>query len=116
MKVDNFENDFYHAINNPGIGDCGLLSDFWYIDMDNTWEHPIMKLVLAITNYKKNPNNAYINTPIFIYINYECIVSLNNWENPKFFTTSFLTLFSFRIRGYIFTTHNQKKEKILLEV
>lgn len=73
-----------------------------------------MILVSATINYKNKFNKDYTYYSILIYRSSRYVISLNNWENPKYFTTSFSTLFPFGIKGHIFTIHGQKKEKIFL--
>lgn len=112
FEVDNFKNDLHYSVINVRISNSGLLSGHLYTDMGDIWEHPTMKSVLPITNNKKNPNNAYANDLILIYTNHKYIIFLKNWENPKFFTVSFPTLFLLRIRDHVSITHGQKKYAI----
>ena len=95
LEVGNFENNLYHAANNIRIGNSGLLSGCLYIDVNNTREHPTIKLVLAITSHKNRSYNDNTNSPIWIYENNESVTPLNNWNNPKYFRISFRTFFSF---------------------
>lgn len=81
MEADNFENNFYHIASNAEIGDLGLLSSCLYTNINNTQEYSIMKLVLAIINYKNRSNNDKINSLIFTYQNNKYITLLNNWDN-----------------------------------
>lgn len=60
LKADNFKNDLYDAVKNTKIGDSSLLSSCLYTYMDNTWENPDMKLVLAITNWEKNQTRTIL--------------------------------------------------------
>lgn len=78
MKVENFKNDFYHIINSTEIGDLSLLNGYLYTNTDDTQKHFAIKLILAITNYKKKSINKNNNLSILIYKNNECIISLNN--------------------------------------
>ena len=52
LSTDNYENDLHHAVNDAGIDDSGILSGCLYTDADDAREHPTMKLVSAVTNYK----------------------------------------------------------------
>lgn len=110
MKIDNFENNLHHAVNNLGIGDSSLLSGYLYIDMDDTGKHFIIKLILAIINDEKNPNNIYIDALILTYTNHDHSVPWNNSDTSEFFTVFFPTLFLFRIRGHISIIFGLKKE------
>ncbi len=65
-------------MNNAGISDSGLLSGCLYTDVDETQEHPTMKLVSAITNYKKKSNNEDANISILTYKNSGRVVLLND--------------------------------------
>lgn len=78
MEAKNFENDFYHAVNSARIGDSGLLSGCLYTNGDDTQEHPIIKLVLAITNYKRKYINEDNNLPILTDKNNGRVIPLNN--------------------------------------
>lgn len=75
-----------------------------------------MKLVLAITNYKRKSNNEDANTPIFIYKNSGCVIPLNDWKNSEYFTALFPSLFPYRIGGSVSIIHGSKKRNILLEL
>lgn len=75
-----------------------------------------MKLVLAITNNKKKSNNKDANVPILTYKNSGCVIPLNNWENPKYFTASVPSLFHFGIGGHVSTTRGSKIGNIPLEL
>lgn len=78
LEMENFENDFHHAINNTRISDSGLLSGYLYIDIDDTQEHPIIKLVSVITCHKRKFNNEDANTSILTYKNSGHIIFLND--------------------------------------
>ncbi len=116
METKNFENDLHHAMSNAGISDFGLLSDCLYIDADDTREYLTMKLVSAITNYKRKSNNEDANTPILTYKNSGRVVPLNDWENLKYFMASFSSLFSFGIGGHISRIRGSKKGNIPLKL
>lgn len=116
LDTDNFENDLHYAINNVEIGDSGLLSGCLYTDVDDTWEHPTMKLVSAITNHKNKSNNNFADFPILRYKNGGRVIFLNDWENSEYFTASFPTIFLFGIEGHISTTHGSRKKRMPLEV
>ncbi len=116
LEIENFKNNLDHAVNNAEISDSGLLSGCLYTDVDDTQEHPPMKLVSAITNHKKKSNNENANIPILSYKNSDRVVRLNNWENPEYFTTSFPSLFPFGIGGHVCTTRGSKKRNIPLEL
>ena len=63
----------------------GLLSSYLYTNADDTQKHLTIKLVLAISNYKKKSNNQDTNKPISIYKNAYYIILLNNWKNSNYF-------------------------------
>lgn len=62
LDINGFENNLYHVINNLKISDLG---NFLYTNIDDTQEHAIMKLILAIINYNKF-KNYYADFSIFI--------------------------------------------------
>lgn len=63
-----FKNEFYKAANNVKLNNLGILSDYIYIDINDTCEHSIIKLIYAIINHKtiKNENHK-LNMPILTY-------------------------------------------------
>lgn len=73
-----------------------------------------MKLVSAIINHKNGFNNDKTNSSILIYQNNGHVILLNDWDNPEYFTNSYLALF-FGIRGHLFIIYRLKKEKMLLK-
>lgn len=102
LEIINFENNLYYVVNSAEISDFGILNGYLYTDIDNTQEYLIIKLVSAISNHKKKSNNQNVNTLILSYKNLDCIISLNDWDNPKYFTVSFSFLFLFSTRCHIF--------------
>lgn len=108
LKTNNFENNLYYTINNTKISNSSILSKFLYTNVNNTWKHPIMKLVSAISNHKRKSNNQEANISIFTYKNAGYIVSLNDWENIKYFTVFFSFLFFFNTRNHKFATSSSK--------
>lgn len=78
LEAKSFQNDLYNIVNSKKISDSGLLNGFLYINIGNTREYSIIKLVLAITNHKKKSNNKNTNLPILIYKNSRSIISLND--------------------------------------
>lgn len=78
MKVDNFENDFYHVVNNTRIGNLGLLSGYLYTNVNDSQVHLTLKLVLAITNHNSRSNNNNINSSILTYQNNKRVTLLND--------------------------------------
>lgn len=110
MKAENFKNDLYHIINSAEIGDLGLLNGYLYTNTDDTRKHSAIKLILAITNYKKKSINKDNNLPILIYKNNEYVIPL------KYFTAFFPSFFLFGIKGHVFIVYNFKKENILLKI
>ena len=116
LKTDNFKNNLHYIINGEKINDFDLLHSCLYINIENIWEYLTMKLVSTISNYKKISNNQNVNTPILTYKNPGCNFFLNDWDNPEYFTTSFLSLFSFGAKGHISITNFSKKYKILLNL
>lgn len=78
LDIDNFKKDLHHIVHNEEISDSGLLSGCFYIDANDTWEHPTIKLVSTIINYKNKSNKDYADSPILIYKNSRCIILLNN--------------------------------------
>lgn len=111
LEAGNFENDLHHTANNARIGDSDLLSGCLYTDVNDTQEHPTMKLVSAITNYKSRSNNDNTNSLILTYQNNGYVTPLNDWDNPEYFTASFPTLSPFGIGGHLSTANSPKKEK-----
>lgn len=74
-----FKNDLYYIImNSIIINNSSLLNCYLYTNINNTEEYLIIKLILAITNYKKKFNNKNTNLPILIFKNNKHIISLNN--------------------------------------
>lgn len=116
LKINNFENNLYYVINNVRISNSNLLNGCLYTNTDNTWEYPTIKLVLAIYNYKRKNNNQDVNTPILTYKNPDCVIFLNDSNNPEYFIAFFLFLFSFNTKSQIFATNFSGKYKILLEL
>lgn len=91
FHIDDFEKELYHAVDSIGLNDTSFLSRCFYTDANDTWTHPTLKLVLAVTNYKnKVVLNEYIDLPIFIYTNNSYSTPLNDWKNFNYFTTTFL--------------------------
>lgn len=86
LKIENFENDLYYAINSARISDLRLLNSCLYINTDNTWKNPIIKFVSAISNHKKKFNDYNINLLILTYQNVGHVISLNDWDNPEYFS------------------------------
>lgn len=60
------------------INGLSLLNNCWYTNADNTQQHLIIKLISALTNYKKESINKDTNSPIAIYKNTGHIIFLNN--------------------------------------
>lgn len=79
LHTDNFENEFYHVIDSAGLNDTGILSGCLYTDGNDTWTHPTMKLVSAVTNYKnKVILNKHIDLPVLTYTNNGHFIPLND--------------------------------------
>ena len=76
----------------------------------------IMKLVLTVTNYKNETTfNKHINLQILTYTNNGHSTLLNDWDNPNYFITAFLTLFPFGIEGHLATNNCSKKTEVSFE-
>lgn len=94
LYTGNFENELYYAIDSKELNNTGFLSSYFYINTNDTWTYPMIKLVLAITNYKnKAALNKHINLPVLTYTNNSHFTPLNNWDNPNYFTAIFPILF-----------------------
>lgn len=63
----NFENDLYYTVKNQTIGKSGLLISYLNININNIQEHLILKLPLAIINFKSRSNNNNTNFQTFNY-------------------------------------------------
>lgn len=81
LRARNLKNNFYYATNSVRIGNFGLLSSYFYINMDNILKYIIIKLILTVTNYQERLNNTDANIFILIYINNRYVIFLNNCEN-----------------------------------
>lgn len=88
----------------------------FYADINNIWEHPTINFVLAITNHKNKSISSNTDSPIFTYKNKKRVALLNDWENSKYFTTSFPIFFSFNIEGHISIIQGLKKERMSLGI
>lgn len=115
LETDNFENNLHYAVNSAGISDSSVLSGCLYTDTDDTQEYLTMKLVSAICNHKRKSNNQDVNTLILTYKNPGRVISLNDWDNPEYFTASLPSLFAFGTGDHISTTNSSRKYKIPLE-
>lgn len=52
IKIDNFKKKLNYTMNDIGLNNSGLLSDYLYTDIDNIWKNLTLKLLSTITNYK----------------------------------------------------------------
>ena len=103
LEIDNFKNKLYHTVNTIGLNDLGCLIGGLYIDTDNAWEYPTTKLISALANHKNSEITIHLisEIPILIYQSKDYIKPFNDWNNPDFFTTAFLSFFLFRISDYL---------------
>lgn len=116
LESDNYENELHSAVNDAGLNDSGLLSGCLYTDADDAREHPTMKLVSAVTNYKRGAAlSDNVDLPILTYKNSGRPIPLNDWENPNYFTSAFPTLFPFGIGGHLGSCTDGKTAKISLQ-
>lgn len=75
-----------------------------------------MKLISAISNYKRKNNNQDVNTLILTYKKPSQVVFLNDWDNLEYFTISFPFLYFFDTKSHISATNSFRKYKILLKL
>ncbi len=116
LNADNHKNELHHAMSDAGLNDSGLLSGCLYTDADDAREHPIMKLVSAVTNYKRGAaSTENLDLPILMYKNNGRPIPLNDWENPNYFTLAFPTLFPLGIGGHLAACNIEKRTKVSLE-
>ena len=131
LKADNFEDNF-HAAASQAQSENTKLSGCVYTDANQICEHPTSKLISALVNNKvlSTDSNEQIhvstadnllshegngngpNPPLIIYQSKGCAVSLNDWDNPAFFTAAFPTLFPFGTGGHFCRT---KKTALSIE-
>lgn len=95
LNIDNFENEFYHVVDNARLNDTDFLSSCLYTNTNDTQMHLTMKLISAIINYKnKTTLNNYIDLLVFTYTNNDHFTLLNNWNYPNYFKATFLIISS----------------------
>lgn len=86
------------------------------MNFNNTWTNSILRLIATIINYKNNIiSRQDINLLIIIYIKNNCFISLNNWDNPKYFISLFSTFFKFTIKSHFITNKRLKKIKMFID-
>lgn len=116
LSTDNYENVLHHAVDDAELNDDRILSGRLYTDADDNRTHPTLKLVSALTNYKNNEKaGEEVDLPFLTYTNKGNLTPLNDWDNPNYFTASFLTLFPFGIGGHITPTEHPRKAKVSLK-
>ena len=112
LEANNLENELHHIVDATGLNDLGCLSGYLYTDADNAQEHPTTKLISALANHKdsETPIDPASEAPVLMYQNRGYVKPLNDWDNPDFFTTAFLTLFLCGIGDHL--TKKDKLEQI----
>lgn len=94
-----------------------MLSSYFYMNIDDIWINPALKLVAVIINYKNNAvPDQNINLFIITYTNNDCLTSLNDWNSSNYFIVLFLTFFSFGIGGHFAPNKKSRKIKIFIDV
>lgn len=94
-----------------------MLSNYLYIDADDTRINLTLKLVAAITNNKNNAIPSQdIDLFIITYINNGRSILLNNLDNPNYFIALFPTFFLFGTSGHLALNERSRKIKVSLNV
>lgn len=106
----------HYTVNNANLNDSGLLSGCLYTDTDDAQKHPTMKLISAVTNYKRGADvSDNVDLSILTYKNSRRPIPLNDYENPNYFMLVFSTLFSFGIEGHLGSWTDGKTAKNSLQ-
>ncbi len=109
LSKNNNENDLHHAIGSESINELGILSGCIYTDVNESRQNPYHKSISAIHNLYNDSaldNNGVedycVEPPLVITYNLQDNrKSLNDWDNPNFFSIAFLALFPYGDDGHI---------------
>lgn len=98
----NYENNPDVAITGTSIVRNDINTSCIYSDIDDGWQNLTLRLLSTITNIKVPVStlDQPIST-IISFCNRDQLILLNDWNNPHYFTSAFLYLFSFGTGGHL---------------
>ncbi len=112
LNDDNFENDLDTAIAGTDIEGDHINSGCVYSDIDDQRQNSTLRLLSAVANIQATVSTRDQPTSTTIsYYNSGQLVSLNDWEDPHYFTSVFPCLFPFGTEGHL----EQRKGPMSLE-
>ena len=110
---DNYKNDICAAIPDKKIERDQIDSGYIYSNFDNRWKNPTLQLLSAIDNIKTTDLSSDSISPLIIsHCSRGRLVLLNHWEDPPYFSLSFLHLFPNGTEADL----EKRKQLILVEV
>lgn len=102
LRDNNFENNLDAVIAETKIEVDQLHSGCVYSNIDNETQNATLKLLSATDNIKSETTPTQDNAvPVIIFYSQRRLIPLNDWENPFYFPTAFLTLFFFGNDGHL---------------
>lgn len=94
LSQNNLKNNIYTVISNYNKLQLDFLSEYIFIDINEIYYHPILKIISMVHNLI-NINTKKIK-PLIIYSSNGHFIYLNNWQDEYYFIEAFLILFLFR--------------------